>query len=196
MSVTVYPRLGELLREKDVTAMDVARQIEERFGLRVSRRTLERLTQTTPIRHADLELAGAVASVLGVELSDIFTVEATPIIDRADDDILDPAQSRRLQELYDQQGQRLLTDDEWEELEELVAAYGQRLHRQRMRELAQRRGIPLEQAERDAAVDLAGALDWWREVQADPARLQALVTESRRSDASAISESEAYVRSP
>jgi hypothetical protein len=44
-----------------------------------------------------------------------------------------------------------------------------------MRELAQQRGISVEQAERDTAADLANALEWWQEVQSDPARLEALV---------------------
>lgn len=181
MSVLVYPRLSELLREKNVTTSELARDIEERFGLRVSLRTLERLTHTTPIRHADLELAGAVANVLSVELNDIFMVEATPVADDVEDkadDVLDPDQSRRLRELYDQQGHRSLTDDEWTELDGLVAAYGHRLHERRMRELAQQRGISVEQAERDTAADLADALDWWQEVQSDPARLEALVADA------------------
>lgn len=105
----------------------------------------------------------------------------------ADADILDPDQSRRLHELYDQQGRRSLMDDEWVELESLVAAYGHRLHERRMRELAQRHGISVEQAERDTAADLADALDWWQEVQSDPDRLQALVADAKaRRDASAI----------
>ncbi len=41
MSVLVYLRLSELLREKNVTTTDLARAIEERLGLRVSQRTLE-----------------------------------------------------------------------------------------------------------------------------------------------------------
>jgi len=175
MSVVVYPRLSELLREKNVTAADLARDIEERFGLRVSQRTLERLTRVTPIRHADLELAAAVANVLGVELNDIFTVETTPIAEDVEDDVLDPDQSRRMRALYDRQGQRSLTDNEWTELDGLVAAYGHRLHERRMREFARRRGISVEQAEREAAADLADALDWWQEVQSDPARLETLV---------------------
>ncbi len=175
MSVVVYPRLSELLREKNVTAADLARDIEERFGLRVSQRTLERLTRVTPIRHADLELAGAVVNVLGVELNDIFTVETTPIAEDVEDNVLDPDQSRRMRELYDRQGQRSLTDNEWTELDGLVAAYGHCLHERRMREFARRRGISVEQAEREAAADLADALDWWQEVQSDPARLETLV---------------------
>lgn len=190
MSVLVYPRLSELLREKNMTTSELARAIEERLGLRVSLRTLERLTHTTPIRHADLELAGAVASVLNVELNDIFMVEATSVADDVEDkvdDILDPDQSRRMRELYDRQGQRSLTDDERTELDGLVAAYGHRLHERRMRELARRRGISVEQAERDTAADLADALDWWQEVQSDPARLEALVADAlARRDSSAI----------
>lgn len=187
MSVVVYPRLSELLREKNVTTADLTHDIEERLGLRVSRHTLERLTSAAPIRHADLELAGAVANVLGVELNDIFTIEATPAADDEEDEVLDPNQSRRMRELYDRQGQRALTDDERTELDGLVAAYGHRLHERRMREFAQRRGIPIEQAEREAAADLAEALDWWQEVQSDPARLEALVADAvARRDASAI----------
>jgi len=46
------------------------------------------------MRHADLELAGAVANVLDVELNDIFTVETTPVVEDVEDDVFDPDQSR------------------------------------------------------------------------------------------------------
>ena len=52
------------------------------------------------------------------------------------DDVLDADQARRMSGLYETQSERLLTDDEWAELEGLVAAYGHRLHERRMRELA------------------------------------------------------------
>ena len=107
-----------------------------------------------------------------------------------DDDILDRSQSRRMRTLYQRQGQRSLTDDEWAELDGLVAAYGHRLHERRMRKLAQRRGISAEQAERDTAVDLADALDWWQEVAPDPARLGITVSKLSLDDAVAISRPE------
>ncbi len=104
-----------------------------------------------------------------------------------DGDVLDPDQARRMRGLYETQGERSLTDDEWAELDGLVAAYGHRLHERRMRELAQRRGIPVEQAEREVAAELAAALGWWQEVQSNPDRLEALITDARaRRDASAI----------
>ncbi len=56
------------------------------------------------MRHADLELEAAVANVLDVELNDIFTVEATPVADDVEDDVLEPDQSRRMRDLYDRQG--------------------------------------------------------------------------------------------
>ncbi len=38
MGVAVYPRLGELLRESDLTVADLERQIERFFGLHVDQR--------------------------------------------------------------------------------------------------------------------------------------------------------------
>jgi len=187
MSVLVYPRLATLLQARNLTSADLARQIESRFGLPVTSRTLQRLTQTTPIQRADLEVAGAAAAVLGVELGDIFAVEATPVSsgEQGGDDLLDSAQSRRLRALHDRQGRRLLDDDEWAELAELVSVFGHRLHERRMRELAVQHGIPVEHAEREATEQLTEALDWWRDVQADPARLRALVEEAQRGPAQA-----------
>ncbi len=95
------------------------------------------------------------------------------------DDILDPDQARRMRGLYETQGERLLTDDEWVELDGLVAAYGHRLHQRRMRDLARQRGVSVEQAEREAAAKLAAALGWWQEVQSDPDRLEALNADAR-----------------
>lgn len=184
MSVLVYPRLASLLQARNLTPADLGRQIEVRFGLPVTPRTLQPLTQASPIQRADLEVAGAAAAVLGVELGDIFAVEATPVSSEGqepgDDDLLDPAQSRRLRALHDRQATALLDDAEWVELAELVSVFGHRLHERRMRELAAQRGIPVAQAEREAAEQLTEALDWWREVQADPARLQSLIEEAQR----------------
>ena len=58
MSVLVYPRLATLLQARNLTSADLARQIESRFGLPVTPRTLQRLTQAPPIQRADLDVAG------------------------------------------------------------------------------------------------------------------------------------------
>ena len=185
MSVLVYPRLAALLHARNLTVADLAREIDARFGLTVTPRALQRLTQATPIQRADLEVAGAAAAVLGVELSDIFAVEAIPIPSQVDENLLNPDQARRLQALYRRQERALLTDEEWAELAELVAVHGHRLHEWRMRDLARQRDISIEHAEQETAASLAEALTWWRDLQAEPARLEALITQSRRAEAPA-----------
>jgi len=62
---------------------------------------------------------------------------------KTDYDILEPEQSRRLQELYDTQGHRSLTEGEWAEVEGLVSVYGHNLHERQLHELAQKRKVSL-----------------------------------------------------
>lgn len=107
-----------------------------------------------------------------------------------DNDILERRQSQRMRGLYDRQGQRSLTNDEWAELDRRVAAYGHRLQARRMRELAQRRGVSVEQVERDTAAALADALDWRQEMASDPACLGMTVSKVSLDDATAISQPE------
>ncbi|MBI4491961.1 MAG: hypothetical protein HY690_04125 [Chloroflexi bacterium] len=176
MGVAVYPRLGELLRAKNLTVAELGRQIEARFGLSVDPKTLYRLTYAEPVQRADLEIVGAAAAILGVGLDDFFTVEAVPVeaAAEAEESDLSPAQSRRLAELFDQQGRRALSQAEQAEIETLVGEYGKRLHERRLRELAQQRGISLEEARREAEARLNGGLAWWRTFQADPRQRRAI----------------------
>ena len=178
MSVMVYSRLGDLLRVRNLTVSDLQRQIAARFGLTVDTRMLERLARAERVRRPDLEVAAAAAAVLDASLNDVFAVEAVPVIDRdatgasdnAEDDILDPNQSRRLQTLFDLRERRPLTPEEQAEMRALVAEYGHRVHERGVRELAERRNLPLEQVRAEVAADFERALAWWDEVQADPAR--------------------------
>jgi transcriptional regulator with XRE-family HTH domain len=187
MSVMVYSRLGDLLRVRNLTVSDLQRQIAARFGLTVDTRMLERLARAERVRRPDLEVAAAAAAVLDASLNDVFAVEAVPIDDgdatgahdNAEDDILDPNQSQRLQALFDVRERRPLTPDEQAEMRVLVAEYGHRVHERGVRELAARRNLPLEQVRAEVAADFERALAWWDEVQADPARLEALVDEAR-----------------
>jgi transcriptional regulator with XRE-family HTH domain len=164
MSVVVYPRLAELLKERNLTVAELERQIKERFGLAVNPKTLYRLTQAAPVQRADLEIAGATAAVLGVGLDDLFAVDARPADDNGEADlrILGPADSRRMAALVDRQAHGLLTDEEWAELEKLVARYGRLLHERRVREVARTRGQPVEQVRREMEASLAEAVDQWR----------------------------------
>lgn len=180
MAVEVYPRLHELLRARNLSVAELERQIEQRFGLSVDPKTLYRLTYAEPVQRADLEIAGAAAAVLGVGLDDLFEVRATPVDEgeKARSD-LGPQESRRLAELFDRQARGDLSTAEQAELEALVAEYGRRLHERRIRELAERRGIPIERARREAAAQLEEALAWWRVFEADPERRRRVATRVR-----------------
>jgi len=188
MGVMVYSRLGDVLRNQGLTVSEVQRRIAARFGLAVDVRTLDRLTQPHRVRRPNLEIAAAAAAVLSVGLDDIFVVQTTRAetdgvgLERARDeeeDVLDPDQSRRLDGLFEAQDWRSLTSDERAELRALVAAWGYRANEQALRDIAAQRGQPIEQVRADVAADLDRALAWWDDVQADPARLEALVEEAR-----------------
>jgi transcriptional regulator with XRE-family HTH domain len=177
MSVMVYSRLGDLLRVRKLPVSDLQRQIAARFGLTVDTRMLERLARAERVRRPDLEVA---AAALDASLNDVFAVEGVPVDDgdatgapdNAEDDILDPNQSQRLQALCDLRDRRPLTADEQAEMRALVAEDGHRVHERGVRELAERRNLPLEQVRAEVAADFERALAWWDEVQADPARLE------------------------
>ncbi|MGH2350118.1 MAG: hypothetical protein ACRDI2_14950 [Chloroflexota bacterium] len=182
MTVAVYPRLGEVLREKNLSVAELGRRIEQRFGLSVDRKTLYRLASSDPIHRADLDIAGAAAAVLGVGLDDVFEVQtaAADAGDESPSPDLDPEQSRRLAELLTRQGERKLTKAERAELESLVAEYGRRLHQYNLRQIAQSRGTSEEQVRREQQGELDRVLAWWREFEASPERRQALTDEVRR----------------
>lgn len=168
MSIAAYPRIVELLAASKMTGTELERQISDRFGLVVDAEALYRLTQTGPIQRADLEIAVAVAAVLGVDVDDLFLVEVVPIDEdrEAELRVLNPTDSQRMAALVEQQGQRLLSDAEWAELEELVSSYGQHLHEHRVRARAQRRGSTPEQEQRASVAQLARAVAEWHASEA------------------------------
>ncbi len=180
MNVMVYSRLGDLLRARNLTVGDLQRQIAARFGRTVDARMLDRLARAERVRRPDLELAATAAEVLDVSLNDVFAVETGPTDDLADEeDILDPAQSRRLQKLFDLQDRRSLNADEQAEMRALVAEYGRRVYDRGVRSIAAKRGLPVDQVRVEVTADLERMIAWRRELEADPARLEALIKESR-----------------
>ena len=139
------------------------------------------------VRRPDMEIAAA-AAALDARLDDIFAIDALPRGDEdvtgADkpheaDDVLSPVQSRRLSELFDLQDDGRLTATERIELYALVAAWGQAVNEQGIRDLAARRGVPVEEMRAEVLADVDHALVWWRAVQDDPARLETVVNEAR-----------------
>jgi len=176
MSVAVYPRLAQLLEERQLSVAELERQIEKRYGLTVNAKTLYRLTEAAPVQRADLEIAGAIAAILKIGLDDLFAVDAVPVEEdgAAESRILGPVDSQRMATLVGRQAQRLLTESEWVELEGLVAKYGQLLHERRLRARAQRHGVSLEQEQRETEVHLAHQIDQWPPAEFD-AQQQALI---------------------
>ncbi len=125
MGIAVYSRLGDVLRNQGLTVSDLQRRIAARFRFAVDERTLDRLARADHVRRPNLEIVAAAADVLGVGFDDIFVVGTTsadtngPGIERARDeeeDVLDPDQSRRLEDLLEARDWRTLTDDESAEL--------------------------------------------------------------------------------
>jgi len=187
MGVVVYSRLGDLLRARHLTVDDLQRQIAARFGLAVDTRTLDRMTRADRVRRPDLELAAAAAEALDVSLNDVFAVETAPANDGnlTTDDlvdeeaILDPAQNRRLRMLFDLQEQRPLSEGEHAEMRALVAEYGRREYEQGVRSIAAKRGLPVDVVRAEVTADLERKIAIRRDLEADPARLEALIEESR-----------------
>ena len=146
MTVVVYPQLGELLQARRLTVADLERQIRQRFGLAVTARTLNRLTKPEPIQRADLEVAFATASILGVGLDDLFAMQMLP--DEGDEPapVLDPVASKRLADLFDIRADRPLTQAEQEELDGLVRDNTRLARDRELLRYADAQGISIEEA--------------------------------------------------
>jgi hypothetical protein len=163
VGIAIYPRLDALLRARDLSVAELERRIEQRFGLRVDPKTLYRLTHADPIQRADLEIAGAAATVLGVGLDDLFEIQASAVDEVESDPQFDltPQESRRMSDLLYKQQLTGLSPDEKDELDQLVSEYGRRLHERRLRQIAQKRGVSVEQTREDLARELDEAVKWW-----------------------------------
>lgn len=175
MAVAVFPRLGELLRARNLTLADLEWQIEQRFGVPISPGSLDRLIDAEPVRQADLEAVGAAAEILGVGLDALFDVVAVPTDNAAEISFLEPEQSRRLAELLDRQSYVELTVAEQRELQALVTEYGRRMREHLLEEVARRRGVSIEQARRDSDAAIARALESYRALQADLRRRRSAI---------------------
>ena len=175
MSVAVYPQLDELLRERNLSVAELRRRIEERYGLVVASETLDRLARSEPVQQTDLTIAGATAKILGVELGDLFAIEAIPIDGGAttEEDFLDPEQGQRMAELLHLQDVRPLGEAEQCELQTLLDEYGLRLNEYLEREIARKQGVPVEQVRREADEHVARASAWWQWINANPRRRRA-----------------------
>lgn len=141
------------------------------------------------VRRPDLEAAWTAAAVLDVRLDDVFSFEQTPDSDgrtptadgsdpAIENDVLNPEQSRRLRALYALQAGRTLTEDEWAGMDELVAAWSLRTYERGVRDIAEGDGRSVEQVMTDLAAQRDHVAEWYRGLEADPARREALVQEA------------------
>ncbi len=170
MSVTMYSRLGELLRTKSWTVAELERHIDEHFGVLVDPDVLDRLMRDGPIRHADLSAIGAVATVLGIELGDLFRVRAIPIDADAEEDMSDLSRkdSRCLDMLVARQDRGPLLESEQADMRELITKSARHMHERRVRQYARQRRISEEQARREMEDSFDEAIDWLRAFESDP----------------------------
>jgi malonyl CoA-acyl carrier protein transacylase len=164
-----------------MSVAELERRIERQFGLSVDPKTLYRLTHADPVQRADLEIAGAAATVLGVRLDDIFEVQVTADAEFDEDGpfVLTSEESRRMAELLDLQGRAGLSQVERGELDNLALKYGRDLHERRLRQIAGKRGVTVEQARRDVARDLDETLAWWVQFDADQESRRSLASTTR-----------------
>lgn len=167
MSVTVYSRLGELLWQRNMTVGELERHIDERFGVLVDPGVLDRLMQDAPMQQVDLSTIGAVAATIGVELGDLFRVQAVPVEADAEENVSDlsPEDSRRLSALFDR---RSLSTAEQVEMKQLVEQSARHMHERRVRQYAQRHGMPVEQARQEIDAKFQEARAWIKGFESDP----------------------------
>jgi hypothetical protein len=177
VAVAVFGQLDRLLRERSLTVADLKRDIEERFDLLVDEAALECLVSSDELREVDLTLVGAVVDTLGLRMDDLFAVQSVPVNPPASPpkSFLTEQQDRRLAELFDQQDRRKLTADEQRELQTLVYdEFGRRSNDYFRRKEAQKRGVSLEQVQREEDERIARAMKYHRWLNADPRRIQEL----------------------
>ena len=179
MSVAVYPRLGELLRARDLTVAELGRQINLRFGLIVDSASLDQWARDLPVQRADLELAGAAAAILDVSLADLFEVDLASSLP-AEEALLEEGDAERLSLLLEKQQAVGCSEAEEAEIRALVAEYSRRAQDLGIEDTAKQRGISVEQARHNAHVDLDEARRWWTTFQGDPERRRVVVAALKR----------------
>ena len=189
MPVAVFGRLGQLLNERNLTVADVRQQIEALYGIVDDTGVLEQLASSEDLHTTDLTVVGAVAGFLGVSFDDLLQVIAIPVSmlpKKTEPDFLTEEEGRRLTELFDRQDTRGLTDEEQRELEELVYdKYGQRSNDYYRHQIAKRRGISVEQVQREEDERIAEAMKHREWLHEDPRRIQELAERVRKQKASA-----------
>lgn len=121
--IAAYSRLSQLLRERGWTVAELLRRLQDE-GVRIDRKTLYRLSGSSPIGKADVATIRRVCDVLGIGLDDFFRF-AEPLPNGEPDELWELPLStvQRLNELGQRNNEGNLTADERRELADLVAEY-------------------------------------------------------------------------
>ncbi len=169
MGVMVYPLLGELLRDRNMTVSDLERDIVRRYGITVERGALERLMQPVPMRRTDMETAGAVAKVLDIGLDGLFDVRAVGG-GQGDggEQYLSRSEASAMARLLDRQDEGIITDAEQQELDALIAKQAQLVTEKWLHEIAADRGQSAEEVRAEIQAEVQRAAEVWRALQDDP----------------------------
>jgi hypothetical protein len=182
VAIAVYGRLDELLRERNLTVAELKLRIEVQFGLAVDSEALARLTGPDAARQTDMTLAVAATRVLGVSLDDLFASEDVPayVSPTSDESFLTEEQTSRLRVLQDLHNDGKLSRDELRELDALVDEYGRRVGEYHLSRYAARKGISLEEAQRETDERLAEATAQLKRQDADSHYRQKLIERAKQ----------------
>jgi len=194
MGVTVYSRLGDLLRSSDLTVEQLRGLITARTGLEVDVRSLAGLAGDNRVVRPDVEIAGAAAAALDVPLDDLFDVRVSPgsgdpwewdaaseETDMRENALLDPGWRRRLDALLTSVGgdEEALKPAERAEVDRLRTAIAGAVVDWGLHDIAARRGVPVEQVRAEIMVAAERSSARWAALQADPALMAAAVREAK-----------------
>ncbi len=194
MSVTVYSRLGDILRSSNLTVEQLRRLIAARTGLDVDMRSLTGLAGDSRVVRPDVEIAGAAATALDVPLDDLFDVRvslgfgdpwewdaAGEETGMEGDALPDPEWRRRLEELLTSVGgdEEALKPAERAEVDRLRTAIAGAVVDWGLRDIAARRGVPVEQVSTEIMAAAERSSARWAALQSDPTLMAAAVREAK-----------------
>ena len=194
MSVTVYSRLGDILRSSNLTVEQLRHLIAARTGLEVDVRSLTGLAGDSRVVRPDVEIAGAAAAALAVPLDDLFDVRvslgsgdswgwdaAGEETDMRENALLDPEWRQRLEDILTSVGgdEEALKPAERAEVDRLRTAIAGAVVDWGLHDIAARRGVPVEQVGAEIMAAAERSSSRWAALQADPELMAAAVREAK-----------------
>ena len=112
---SLWSNLGMLLAEHNISVLGLHKRLQEK-GVSVNLKSLYRLAGSEPLQKVDARIVKPICLVLGVELSELISLEE-PKLNLLK---LDPVTQARITGLLDKNNQGTITKKERSELERLV----------------------------------------------------------------------------